>query len=190
MNKKIIVGFIGISGSGKDTASDYLVNHFNFNKMSLATPVKKMAQECFLLTDEQCWGKQKEDIDERWGCSPREMFQTIGTEIGQYLLPDLIPSLKNKFQSKSLWVHHLYERIDKLKDAQYIVIADVRFKHEVDALLERGAYLFKITRPGLKPIKKHISEEEVCLIHNSKIFTLNNDGTLEELYEKLNGYFL
>ena len=39
---KIIVGFIGASGSGKDTASDYLVNNYGFKKMSFADPLKKM----------------------------------------------------------------------------------------------------------------------------------------------------
>ena len=186
---KIIVGFIGASGSGKDTASDYLVNNYGFKKMSFADPLKKMVKECFLLSDNQCYGSEKEEVDERWGCSPREMFQVIGTEFGQYMLPELLPSLKDKIAPKCFWVSLLLEHIKKV-DTRCIVIADVRFKHEIDALLNEGAYLFRIERNVDKQTRDHISEQEWKIIDHDKIFPINNNGTLQDLYNKIDNYFL
>lgn len=186
---KIIVGFIGPSGSGKDTAADYLVKNSGFKKMSFADPLKRMVKECFLLTDEQCYGKDKETVDERWGCSPREMFQVLGTEFGQYMLPELLPSLKEKMNPRCFWVKHLLESLKKEK-THCIVIADVRFKHEIEFLLKENAYLFRINRPNLKETRSHQSEEEWKDIDNDKIFTLVNDGSREDLYKKLDNYFL
>lgn len=189
LDNKIIVGFIGASGSGKDTAADYMVKKFGFKKFSFAAPLKRMVKECFLLTDEQCYGSKKEEIDTRWGCSPRELFQVLGTEFAQYMLPELLPSLQNKFSKKCFWVYHLTEAIKQDK-SNCIVISDVRFQHEIDALLKYGAYLFKIDRPNNKETREHISEEEWKIVDTTKIFPIKNNGTLEELYEKIDNYFL
>lgn len=189
MDKKIIVGFIGSSGCGKDTAADYLVEKYGFKKMSFATPLKRMVKECFLLTNEQCYSDKKDVVDERWGCSPREMFQVLGTEFAQYMLPELLPSLKDKIDKRCFWVKHLIESIKK-EDKHCVVIPDVRFKHEVTFLLNENAYLFRIDRPNVKETRTHQSEEEWKDFDDSKIFKLMNDDTKEKLYEKLDNYFL
>lgn len=190
MSNKIIVGFIGPSGCGKDTAADYLVNKYTFKKMSFAAPLKKIVKECFILTDEQCYGDQKDIVDERWGCSPREMFQVLGTEFAQYMLPELLPSLKTKINKRCFWVYHLLEQIKRDTSNKFIVISDVRFQHEIDALLNQGAYLFRIDRTHNKDTREHISEEEWKLADSTKIFPIKNDGTLEDLYKNLDNYFL
>lgn len=189
MDKKIIVGFIGPSGCGKDTAADYLVEKYGFKKMSFAEPLKKMVKECFILTDEQCYGDKKDVVDERWGCSPREMFQVLGTEFAQYMLPELLPSLKDKFEKKCFWVKHLMENI-KNEEKHCIVIPDVRFRHEVDFLLKENTYLFRIERSNVKETRSHQSEEEWKDFDETKIFPITNDGTKEELHKKLDNYFL
>ena len=188
-NNKIIIGFIGASGSGKDTAADYLVKTFGFQKMSFAAPLKRMVKECFLLSDEQCYGNKKEIIDKRWGCSPREMFQVLGTEFAQYILPELLPSLQDKFEKKCFWVYHLLEQI-KIKSKYCIVISDVRFQHEINALIKEGAYLYRIERSNNKKTREHISEEEWKIYDSTQIIPIKNNGTKEELYKKLDNYFL
>lgn len=190
MSDKIIVGFIGPSGSGKDTAADYMVEKYGFKKVSFADPLKQMVKECFLLTDEQCYGSKKEDVDNRWGCSPRELFQVLGTEFAQYILPELLPSLQTKFNKRCFWVYHLMEKIKSDITTKLFVIADVRFQHEIDALLKQGAYLFRIDRPNNKETRGHVSEEEWKFADSTKLFPLKNDGTVKDLYEKLNNYFL
>ena len=78
----MIVGLIGKKGHGKDTFADYLVQHYDFVKLSFAEPLKKVCKELFLLTDEQLYDPmEKEKVDERWGKSPRQLMQIIGTDI-------------------------------------------------------------------------------------------------------------
>ena len=82
------------------------------------------------------------------------------------------------------------EKIKSETTTKLFVIADVRFQHEIDALLKQGAYLFRIDRPHNKETRDHVSEEEWKLADSTKLFPLKNDGTLKELYEKLDNYFL
>jgi hypothetical protein len=73
------IGLLGRSNSGKDTLADYLVKEKQYVKYSFANPVKEIAKIMFNLSAEQLNGNLKEVIDDRWGISPRVMFQRIGT---------------------------------------------------------------------------------------------------------------
>ena len=42
----MIIEVLGRKGSGKDTVSDYVVNKFNFEKMTLADHLKTHAEYC------------------------------------------------------------------------------------------------------------------------------------------------
>ncbi len=64
------------------------------------------------------------------------------------------------------------------KDLNWI-ITDVRFPNEADAILERGGIMIRVERPGLVE-NTHLSE--TALDNYSKFnFTINNNGTMEEL---------
>ena len=117
------------------------------------------------------------------------MFQVLGTEFAQYMLPELLPSLKDKVDKKCFWVKHMMENL-KNEKSQAIVISDVRFQHEIDFLLKENAYLFCIDRPDVKETRNHQSEEEWKTINSGKIFTIVNNGTIKELYKKIDNYFL
>ena len=43
----MIIGFCGFAGSGKDTAADYLVNFYNFDRISFAGPLKDTLSAVF-----------------------------------------------------------------------------------------------------------------------------------------------
>jgi len=108
------VGLLGNKGCGKDTLADYLVKENQFIKYSFADPVKEIAKIMFNLNEEQLNGNLKEVIDDRWGVSPRVMFQRIGTEFGQYKIYELFPEIKDKIVVKGLWVK-LFEDFFKRK---------------------------------------------------------------------------
>jgi len=50
----------------------------------------------FDLDNEQLYETKKNIIDIRWNLSPRQIFQRLGTEFGQYILFDIFPELKDK----------------------------------------------------------------------------------------------
>ena len=87
MCEQRLIGIIGSKQSGKDTAGTYLINEHGFTRYAFGDPVKKICQTLFDLSEEQLSNHiLKEKIDPRWGISPREMFQRIGTEFGQFEL--------------------------------------------------------------------------------------------------------
>jgi len=64
----MIIGITGKAGAGKDTAADVLVERFNFVKVALADPLKRICQEVFDFSDEQLWGpsEKRNEPDQRY----------------------------------------------------------------------------------------------------------------------------
>ena len=70
--------------------------------------------------------------------------------------------------------------LDNNKDKN-IVIADVRFKHEVDFLKKHNFNIIKINNDS------HISEKEINLIKNVD-YEINNNSTKEDLFTHYNDF--
>lgn len=76
-----IIGLAALARSGKDTVASMLLTYPGVAAFALADPLKVGCQALFGLTDEETWcDDQKEKSIELWGRSPREFFQTVGTE--------------------------------------------------------------------------------------------------------------
>ena len=58
----MIIGILGQKRNGKDTCADYLVEHYNFTKVSFADPIKQILKIMFDFNDEQLYGDKKELI--------------------------------------------------------------------------------------------------------------------------------
>ncbi|HGJ9211924.1 deoxynucleotide monophosphate kinase [Pseudomonas aeruginosa] len=78
---RTIIGLAALARSGKDTVASMLLSHPGVAAFALADPLKVGCQALFGLTDEEVWSDdQKEKTIDLWGRSPREFFQTVGTE--------------------------------------------------------------------------------------------------------------
>ena len=179
------VGLLGNKGCGKDTLADYLVEEKQFIKYSFADPVKEISKIIFNLNEEQLNGNLKEVIDDRWGISPRVMFKRIGTEFGQYKIYELFPELKDKIVSRGLWLTLFEDFLEKNKDKN-IVIADVRFNHEVNILKKHNFNIIKINR-NRELNDSHISENEIKLIKHID-YEIDNNCSKEALFSKYNKF--
>jgi dephospho-CoA kinase len=187
----MLIAFLGRKRSGKDTVADFLIKNKGFQKYVFADPLKKGLKAFFNLTDEQLYDeKLKEEIDPRWGVSPRKLLQIIGTDIFQHSLNKFIPDLKG--ETRNHWVNLFKEwymkEIEKNPNVK-IVIADARFIHEVKAIKELGGVVIKINRTVSNNINNdiHISEMEIDSIPDNMIDqTIMNDDTLETLYQRVN----
>ena len=173
------VGILGKKGSGKDTLADYLVEHNGFIKYSFIDPIKNIVKILFNLSDTQVNGYLKENVDKRWGLSPRVILQRFGTEFGQYKIYELFPELKTKVPKRNMWMKLFDIFLEENKDKN-IVIADVRFQHEVDYLNTLNFNIIKLNR-SLNKMDSHISENEIDLINNYD-YVIDNNSTKEELY--------
>ena len=177
----MIIGILGIKRSGKDTTSDYLVSNYDFNKFTLADPVKEICKILFDFNDDQLYGNKKDLLDENWGTTPRKIFQYLGTDIFRNDIQKIIPDIGNNF-----WINLLinkYNKIIKLNKNIRIVISDIRFQNEIDKIHELGGKIIKIIRPSIENEDIHESEKPILDLRGD--FEIINNGTLNDLYNNV-----
>ncbi len=204
-----LFGICGLAGSGKDTVADFLAKEHGFAKVSFADPLKRICKDVFEFTDEQLWGPSqcRNAPDSRYprnpyGSSvvaeyltPRYALQTLGTEFGRDCYA-------------TIWVEYALRVVERLLSDPYatydartgvtrssagftrgVAVPDVRFRNEVDAIVQAGGKVVRIVRPGAGlggAAGLHPSEREQVQIPDSAFHAvIQNDGTLEDLYEKV-----
>ena len=203
----MIVGLVGFIGAGKGTVADLLVQRHSFKKEGFANSVKDATSAIFgwnraLLEgdtpESRAWREQDDTFwSEKLGkpFSPRLALQLMGTEAGRDVFhPDL-------------WVHTVLNRCAKSPNYNY-VIADVRFPNEIKAIKESGGIIIRVKRGdepewynvALKDNKKpnyHGMSKEYPDVHLSEWawvgceidFVISNNGTLDELIERVDSLF-
>lgn len=126
--------------------------------------------------------------------TPRSALQKIGTEgaraaetevwvrYGLRVAKQLQGPNKAYYRTKGIYT-------DDTINYSGVVITDMRFENEVDAVLGAGGIVIRIKRPdaGLSgEAGKHASEEEQASIPDSKFnYILNNDSSLDALEKKV-----
>lgn len=105
--------------------------------------------------------------------SPREFMQILGTEGGQSV-------------RKTLWVD-MAESLWRALPG-YVITTDVRFTTEAKGVDQ----LFVVTRPGVKRVNNHVSEEladkltqgfRPAFIRRETLYYVYNDNTIEKLID-------
>lgn len=179
--KRLIIGLIGRKGSGKNTVGEFLQKSYAFEHWAFAKPLKDGLKTMFGWTDEHIEGSLKEVVDERYGITPREAMQTLGTEWGQFALMNISKRFRDQ-TGRKLWVKRFQQEV--LENRPWVdrwVVTDVRFQHEVEVLDEMGGYTIKIVRPGLDKGDSHLSEVSIDDLPSH--YVINNDGSKQDLLE-------
>lgn len=177
-----IVALCGPRRVGKDTIANYLVG-YGYEHIKITAPLKAVCKTLFHFTDDQLETDSKEFVDPRWEVSPRQVMQFIGTEVFQYKIQELLPQMGRNF-----WINSLTALIESNPDKKY-VISDLRFLHEHKALERFDMYTIKISsnRVQQNNTDLHPSEREYQnVVENVHI---QNNGTKEDLYSKLDTIF-
>ena len=192
----VIIGMVGHARSGKDSAYAALAD--SVERVAFADTVKRITHyaitEAYGATDSQTTYKTAPVSSQSPASATlRRAYQLMGTEFGRAL-------------DQEIWSRAGLREAQDLNDNGFdVIITDVRFTSEADALREAGAILVRVTRAKTDPpfdwwtrIKRffgfapklHASEAEVPLIEAD--VTIANDGTFEEyctairdLYESL-----
>jgi hypothetical protein len=167
----MLIGICGHARHGKDTAADVLVDELGFRKMSLADPMKDACRVIFpTWTNAHLYGELKDAVDPVYGISPRHALQSLGTEWGQYKLSEY-DSFKDVTR-RCLWVNAILARA-----TGDVVIADVRFPHEADAIRARGGVIIMVRRTGYPVDLTHESESAMEQIRPD--YVIRNGDDLE-----------
>jgi|ERR1700678_1160326 len=171
----MIIGLLGHKESGKTTIANYLIQ-YQFIKISFSDPLKQICKILFQFTDQQLYGNDKEIVDSTWNVSPRTIMQYIGTNIFRNQM-GIIPNINDNF-----WVKLFELNVNQLNKSKNLVIDDIRFQNEIDKIIELKGIVIKITRPH-NNFDNHISEVGIDNLSGS--YEINNDGTLSDLYKKI-----
>lgn len=179
-----VVGISGYARSGKDTIAEKLVEMgyvrgsfadaireavYKLNPTVLISGVVEGKTNLELgvnspislqtLVDNKGWEKAKEHTD------VRRLLQVFGTEVGREMFGD------------NIWIDYLF---DRLPDGAKVVIPDVRYPNEADAILALGGALWRVERNGVGPVNGHISDSAMDDYPFMNI--VYNCGTIEELH--------
>lgn len=143
----MIIGLTGYAGSGKSTVAKHLVAAHGFTLVKFAGPLKAMLR-ALGLGDRELEGDLKEKPHPLLGgCPPRYAMQTLGTEWGRTLI------------HTDLWVNAAMEMVaDVLDHGGRVVMDDCRMPNEAQAIIDRGGFIARVTRPGFGPVNGHSSE--------------------------------
>ena len=171
---KLIIGIGYRIGAGKDTMASYLCNHAGYKVMRFADALKEAACTIFGWERSDLEDMSfKMTVDEFWGETPRVLLQRMGTE-----------AMRENIR-KDIWVKALERRIRSSSNTR-IVIPDVRFTNEAEAVKAWGGYVVKVTRNSYMPPNattqqlKHKSETEMD-DYDGWFYAVENDGDIEKL---------
>lgn len=201
----VIVCMSGKAGSGKDTVADYLVSKHGFQRMAFADPLRDIVQLVFVLDHDSVWDRKLREFplknlpnyielgkicgsefisnktaiesvgnikDENYW-SVRKLLQFIGTEMFRNLI------------NRDTWVMNFTQRMEP--GVNY-VISDCRFLNEYEWIKNKfgGKILFlDIIRKGCDGVKVGLENHESERYKLPSDITIENNGTLEELYIKI-----
>jgi len=146
--------------SGKDTAVNYKMEKYGGEVIRFADPVYEIS----------------EFIQKRLGRDIKKepkLLQFIGE------------GLKGVFNDEEIWAKEAERKIKNIQEDKNIYVPDLRFKCEYQMLKNNGFTCIKINRKD-RPIDRdptHKSEVDLDDVEFDK--DINNDGTLEEFYERI-----
>lgn len=174
---KRIVGFTGHARTGKDTSGSILVERHGYVRDSFAKILKDFAYDVdpFVQLTDGTFVRYAELVD-RVGVDVakghpdvRRYLQRTGTEGGR------------KHIHTDVWVRPVIEKA--LACADPVVITDVRFPNEVDAVRSNGGIVIRVNRPGYEAVNSHASDAGIAALEVDH--DIDNDGTIEDLAVKV-----
>jgi hypothetical protein len=171
----MIIGLSGYAQVGKDTVANYLVEHYNFTKVSFADPIREalytldpIISDLVMLpgvslasaVDGLGWELVKQSSPQ-----VRGLLQRMGTEVGREMF------------GEDFWVNR---GLLRAKEHENVVFADTRFVNEANAINANDGQVWRITKPNHGPVNNHPSE--TALDNYSFDWTIPNYTVFEELY--------
>lgn len=172
------IGLIAPKGTGKTTFAHTLRDTYGFDLVSFADPIRYSVVTAVnaFLADQQLPDRVTLENMEMDKDAFRLGMQWLGTEI-----------VRQHVQRPTHWIDKALFRINQLErrsaaqgSIPAIVVDDVRFVNEAEALRDRGFTLIRLRRRGAGGYDDpHVSEQEYRLIEADETLSVDH-GTAEE----------
>jgi hypothetical protein len=182
----MLIGLCGFSGSGKDSLATHLVSTRGFIKLSFAGILKDVICTIFDYDREMMEGctpasrEWREQVDTWWASrlriphlTPRWLMQHIGTNV-----------FRDAFHT-DIWVAALERKLLKYKN---VVVTDCRFPNEIELLKRLGGCMIRVNRG--EPPSSFVHPSEWAWVSCGPMYTIDNNGTLEDAYKKIDRYLI
>jgi hypothetical protein len=158
----MIIGLSGYAQSGKDTVAKFLIEHYGFERVAFADPIRDILIDLNPILEnglhlnsvvnEYGWEmtKKKEEV--------RRLLQSLGLSARTVLDQDI-------------WVIAALRKMEEVNNRY--VVTDVRFENEAVMIKQLGGQVWRIQREFVGPVNDHISESELDnwefdrVIHNN-----------------------
>lgn len=150
-----LLGLVGYSGVGKDSAGDFLEREFQFRQVAFADKIRELSYNInpyigindygtspYLvgIVDEIGWERAKREIK-----GVREFLQKVGEGARQ--------TFGDRF-----WIDKVFTGYYPESDED-IVVTDVRYENESTFISQLNGYIVRIVREGYGPVNDHITEK-------------------------------
>lgn len=174
-----LIGIVGYAGAGKTTITrDALTRwngpretvHHNFSR-PIVNMLAAMGIPQAMLDDKSRWN---EPLDILCGHSIRYAATTLGTEWGREHI------------GIDVWTRIALANADQERaKGHHVVIDNVRFPSEMDAMIEAGCVDFIAMNRGAPTNIKHASEQYIEDLQLKCSVAIYNNGTFSEAVEKM-----
>lgn len=174
---KKLIAFTGLAGSGKTTASNYLLTKLGGERINFKSGLIKEMKEIFpdfLKKEAEIYNCT---IDELFNTKPgafRQFMQNYGTEL-------------RRAADSEYWVKK-WEELVIASTSDTIIVDDLRFLNEGQAIRNNHGIVIRIIKKGQENIMLHQSETEMNDILHDYIIEVE-PGNVEELYRQLDDIF-
>lgn len=165
----MLIGLAGAAGAGKGSVANFLVAK-GFTEIAFADPIYAAISGMTGISIAKLKDRSlKERPIQGIGKSPRELLQLFGTEFGRNMIRE------------SVWIDIAMRRAAEVGCS--VVITDVRFDNEADAIRISGGAIWKVVRDAPSCLSgdtaKHASEAGISPCYVDRIVV--NGGTLADL---------
>ena len=177
----MLIGLVGLIGSGKDTVAERLITHHGYKRDSFAKSLKDAVSSMFNWDREMLEGNTsesrawREQPDKFWSekmgkeVTPRWVLQYFGTEVMRQGMYDAI------------WVDSVIGRYKGDKT----VISDTRFQNEIKTIKAHGGIVVLVKReeiPTREEMQKQgIHQSEWDWVGSDFDYIIDNTNSLEGL---------
>jgi hypothetical protein len=180
-----LIGLTGHARAGKDSVAAYLVEHYGFGRVAFADALREAALALDPIID-YGHGRPLMRWERRTGLHGRryvrlsEYVEAFGWEEAKEV-PEVRRTLQRygvaiREMDPEFWIRTALAPMAYM--SRPVVVTDVRFPNEVDAVRSRGGLFVRVRRPGATG-NGHISEHAVDDI--TADVDIDNTGTLADL---------